>query len=327
MTPTTLPAIPVILNARAGTAEAEDDGKKLVAHFFAAGLDVRLLVAGKGESLVELARRVLRDRPRIVIAGGGDGTINSVASVLVGTDVKLGVLPMGTLNHFARDLRIPADVEGAVRIIAGGVTAQIDVAEVNGRTFLNNSSLGLYPSVVRLREKQREQLGRGKWTALLHACLLVLRRYPVVSVRVTLDKAELLRRTPLVFVGNNEYQMEGLTIGLRERLNAGTLSLYIPRRAGRLGLIRIAIRALFGRLRAVNDFRRNAGAGILDRNTPRTHSGRDGRGSHCDGHAVALQDKARRPQRNRACRRVACAPWFTCRISTSDGLTPLSSIP
>jgi diacylglycerol kinase family enzyme len=247
-------AIPVILNARAGTRESAEWADGLQALLRAAGLDARLLVAGEGENIGELTRRALRGQPRMVVAGGGDGTINSVASVLAGTDVALGVLPMGTLNHFARDLRIPFDLEGAVRNLATGDTAQIDVGEVNGRVFLNNSSLGLYPRMVHHREQLQERLGRGKWTAFFRAVLLVLRRYPLLSVRVRADDSEFIRRTPLVFVGNNIYQMEGLNIGKRERLDAGTLSLYIPRRAGRMGLIRIAIRALFGRLRAVDDF-------------------------------------------------------------------------
>jgi diacylglycerol kinase family enzyme len=249
-----LPAIPVILNARAGTGVTVASTGKLPALFRTAGLDGQWLVAGDAPGIVNLTRRALRDQPRMIVAGGGDGTISAVASVLVGTEVALGILPMGTLNHFARDLRIPDDLEGAVRVLATGVAAAIDVGEVNGRIFLNNSSLGLYPTLVHHRQQQQERLGRGKWTAFFRSALLVLRRYPLLSVSVRLDGIDLIRRTPLVFVGNNVYQMEGLNIGMRERLDGGTLSLYIPRRAGRLGLIRIAIRALFGRLRAVDDF-------------------------------------------------------------------------
>lgn len=248
------PAIPVILNARAGASESEEAADNLRALFCAAGLEAQLLVAGQAENIVELTRRALRDRPRMIVAGGGDGTISAVASVLVGAEVALGVLPMGTFNHFARDLRLPNDLAGAVLILAAGNVARIDVGEVNGRVFLNNSSLGIYPSMVHHREQQQERLGQGKWAALFRAALLVLRRYPLLSVNVRVDDTDLIRRTPLVFVGNNVYEMEGLNIGMRERLDAGTLSLYIPRRAGRMGLMRIAIRALFGRLRAVNDF-------------------------------------------------------------------------
>lgn len=246
--------IPVILNARAGASEAGGAGQNLAELFGAAGLEARLLAAGPNENIVDVTRRALRERPPMIVAGGGDGTISSVASVLAGTDVALGVLPMGTLNHFARDLGIPAAIDDAVRNLATGHATQIDVGEVNGRIFINNSSLGLYPQLVHHREQQQQRLGRSKWHAFFRAALLVLRRYPLMSVKVRVEGANLQRRTPLVFIGNNSYQMEGLTIGKRESIDAGILSLYMPRRAGRMGLIRIALRALFGRLRAVNDF-------------------------------------------------------------------------
>ena len=246
--------IPVILNARAGSSEEGGAGEDLAGLFDAAGLEARLLIAGPDEDIVDLTRRALRERPPMIVAGGGDGTISSVASVLAGTDVALGVLPMGTLNHFARDLGIPAVLDDAVRNLATGHATQIDVGEVNGRIFINNSSLGLYPQLVHHREQQQQRLGRSKWHAFFRAALLVLRRYPLMSVNVRVEGADLMRRTPLVFIGNNSYQMEGLTIGKRESIDAGILSLYLPHRAGRMGLIRIALRALFGRLRAVNDF-------------------------------------------------------------------------
>ena len=190
----------------------------------------------------------------MVVAGGGDGTINAVAAAAIATDTVLGVLPLGTLNHFARDLRIPDDLEGAVRTLAGGRNLRIDAGEVNGRIFINNSSLGLYPSLVHHREQQQMRLGRSKWNALFWASLMMLRRYPLLRVRVEVNGTELVCRTPLVFIGNNEYSMQGLDIGARERLDAGVLSLYIPRREGRLGLLRIALRALFKRLRRADDF-------------------------------------------------------------------------
>ena len=130
----------------------------------------------------------------------------------------------------------------------------MDVGEVNGRIFLNNSSLGLYPSIVRHREKQQERLGRGKWPAFIWATLTVLRRYPFMTVRLSTDQVEMLRRTPFIFVGNNEYEMESFNVGARSCLDAGHLSLYTAQRTGRLGLLRFAIRALFGGLRDEDDF-------------------------------------------------------------------------
>jgi YegS/Rv2252/BmrU family lipid kinase len=244
----------VILNATSGADDKESARERLAELFAERGSDARITLARSGAEIVELARRAARDDCETVIAGGGDGTINAVASALVGTDKRLGVLPLGTLNHFAKDLKIPLDLEGAVSNIFDGRVARVDVGEVNGRIFLNNSSLGLYPSIVRQREKQQERLGRGKWPAFIWATLSVLRRYPFLTVRLNTDEKEMLRRTPFVFVGNNEYEMESFNVGARSCLDAGHLSLYTAHRTGRLGLLRFAIRALFGGLREEKDF-------------------------------------------------------------------------
>ena len=123
---------------------------------------------------------------------------------------------------------------------------------MNGRIFLNNSSLGLYPRIIRERERQ-QRLGWGKWPAYAWAAVAVLRRYPFLDIRLGVDGGEVTRRTPFVFVGNNEYQMDRLTIGSRTCLDKGQLSIYAASHTGRLGLIRLALRALFGGLRQDRD--------------------------------------------------------------------------
>ncbi len=247
-------SIAVIINASAGADDKEGLAENLKEMFRAGGLDARVSLARSGEEIIEAAQRAVRESARIIVAGGGDGTINGVASMLVGTEIALGVLPLGTLNHFAKDLRIPLDVEEAVRSIIAGHVVEVDVGQVNDRIFLNNSSLGLYPRIVKHREEQQEYLGRGKWPAFIWAALTVLRRYPFLSVQLSADGEEFARRTPFVFIGNNEYQMESFNIGARACPNAGHLSLYVAHRTGRLGLLRLAVRALFGRLRQAKDF-------------------------------------------------------------------------
>jgi diacylglycerol kinase family enzyme len=252
----------VILNASAGTGECEASRGRLEKFFDENGLDATIALARSGEEIVEAARRAsANDETRLVVAGGGDGTINAIASQLVGTEKILGVLPFGTLNHFAKDLRIPLDAEEAARTIVAGRTARVDVGEVQSRAdegdshfFLNNSSLGLYPTLVREREKLQERLGQGKWSAAFWAALTILRRYPFLSVRLNADGRELRRRTPFVFIGNNEYELNALHVGTRARLDAGELSLHVTRDIGRLGLVRLGVRALFGRLREDKDF-------------------------------------------------------------------------
>ena len=246
--------IAVIINASAGAGYTPDWVNKLTEIFSAGGLDVHVTLARDGTEIIAAAKHAIGEKPATIIAGGGDGTINAVASALIGTDIALGVLPLGTLNHFAKDLHIPLKLEEAARTIITGHHTKVDVGEVNGRFFLNNSSLGIYPSMVRDRENQQKKLGRSKWTAVGWASLKILRRYPFVNVRVTADGKEHTRLTPFVFIGNNEYLMEGFNIGERKCLNAGQLSLYVTQRTGRFGLLRLALRALFGRLHQAKDF-------------------------------------------------------------------------
>lgn len=253
--PSSEPSHPaVIINATSGTDDKQQARELLTEVFSSNGAQARVSLAESGEEIVELARRAVRENCQPIVAGGGDGTINAVASELVGTDRTLGVLPLGTLNHFAKDLKIPLDLEAAARVCLEGREAKVDVGEVNGQIFLNNSSLGLYPSIVRHREKQQQRLGRGKWPAFIWATLSVLKRYPFLSVRLSTDEQRLIRYTPFVFVGNNEYQMESFNVGARSCIDAGHLSLYVAHHTGRLGLLRLAWRALFGGLRDEQDF-------------------------------------------------------------------------
>lgn len=245
--------IEVIINASSGTDDKKDVQRRLQELFVASGIDARISVARTGAGIVELAQRAARSDADIIVAGGGDGTINSVASAAMESGKTMGVLPFGTMNHFAKDLHIPLDLEGAIETILAGHSINIDVGEVNDRIFVNNSSLGLYPSIVREREKQ-QRLGWGKWPAYVWAALAVLRRYPFLNVRLSVDEKELVSQTPFVFIGNNEYQMESLNIGGRARLDSGKLSLYMSDRTSRLGLIRLTLRALFGGLRQEKDF-------------------------------------------------------------------------
>lgn len=245
--------IEVIINATSGSDDKEAVRRRLNEIFAASGVDARISLARTGDRIVELAHQAANGNADTIVAGGGDGTVNAVAAAVVGSGRALGILPFGTLNHFAKDLQIPLDLEGAVETIVAGHTANVDVAEVNSRIFLNNSSLGLYPSIVRERQKQ-ERLGWGKWPAYVWAALSVLRRYPFLDVRLAIDGKEIRTRTPFVFVGNNEYEMETLNIGGRARLDAAVLSLYIANRTSRLQLIRLALRALIGGLRQEKDF-------------------------------------------------------------------------
>jgi len=219
------------------------------------GTQAKVIVTRTGDELAPLARRAVSEKNSRVAAGGGDGTVNAVAGAVAGTDTALGVLPMGTLNHFAKDAGIPLDLEEAVRTFFTGRVVKVDVGEVNGRVFVNNSGIGVYPHLVRERETQQRH-GHPKSLAFVIAVGAVLRRYARLRVRLHLSEAEALARlTPFLFVGNNKYEVAGLEIGRRLSLTSGRLWVCTAPHAARRNLIGMAWRTLTGR---VSDHELNA---------------------------------------------------------------------
>jgi diacylglycerol kinase family enzyme len=250
-----LMAITVLLNARAGSVGTDADAKarELREAFAAVGLESEVL-ACEPARLAQTARRAAEAGSDLIVAAGGDGTVSAVAGGLVGSDVPLAVLPLGTLNHFAKDLGMPLELGEAVKAIAARQVQRIDVAEVNGRVFINNSSIGLYPEVVMSREEQQKQQKRSKWWAFFIAALRVLRRFPLLAMRLITHERSVSSKTPFVFVGNNQYVVEVLKLGTRTHLNKGHLGLYTVRCTGRFKMFTILMRAIVGKLDAVEDF-------------------------------------------------------------------------
>ena len=237
-----MPRIAVVLNTSAGTGKAREVSEQLTRLFTGTGRELSINPVPEGGDLREAAQAAVTEGCDVLVAGGGDGTVSSVASV-VGSRTPLGILPLGTLNHFAKDLGLPLDLEGAARVLLAGKEARVDVAEVNGRMFLNNAGLGVYPSIVRMRGRLQAS-GLGRWLALLWATLAVVRRRPFFAVRVQTPTETLLRRTPLVMVGNNEYRMTGLQAGSRESLSKGELAVYLMNAERRRGLLLLGWRVL-----------------------------------------------------------------------------------
>lgn len=240
--------ITVLVNPKAGGRTGPGLSDEITAAFSAAGTPVDSINAIElrpGEDAARRAHETARTS-RVVVAAGGDGTVNAVAGALAGTDTVLGVLPVGTLNHFARDMKLPDEIGQAAATIAAGRVVDVDVAEVNGRIFVNNSSIGVYPNVVDIREKLRKA-GHRKWTAMAMATWRVLRTYRGVTVDLDVNGQRFSARTPFVFVGNNEYVIEGLQIGAREHLAGGQLFVYLAPRIATRQLPMLLVRALLGR--------------------------------------------------------------------------------
>ncbi|HVM45196.1 MAG TPA: diacylglycerol kinase family protein, partial [Candidatus Thermoplasmatota archaeon] len=233
--------------ASGGGGEAEERTRLVLTAFEPAGLvpEVRCVA---GPDLERVARQLAAGKPKALVAAGGDGTVSAVAQALVGSEVPLGVLPLGTLNHFAKDVGIPIEPREAAAVIASGSATRVDAAAVNGRYFLNNSSLGVYPQLVRMRDELHAELGGSKRAATLRSSWDVLRRLPLARVTLWVDGRVERIATPLLFIGNNAYGIEGRKLGKRASLTAGKLTVAHTRRTGRAGVALLALRALAGAL-------------------------------------------------------------------------------
>lgn len=242
----------VICNPGSSKNQGLSIRSKLEELFHGTGKPLEIVVVEPGDDITQTTQIVTSRRDDPIVAAGGDGTVSAVASALVGSGRSLGILPCGRLNHFARDLQIPLKLDDAVHVLLHGKPRRIDAAEVNRHIFVNNSSVGVYSAMLRSREKAG---GIGiQWVQFVRALWNVLWRFPILDLALSVDGKNVHCRTPLLFIGNNEYQMERFEIGTRTRLDAGRLSVFVAHATGRLGLLRLGLRALRGRLHTARDF-------------------------------------------------------------------------
>jgi diacylglycerol kinase family enzyme len=249
----------VVLNPHAGTAASfsvQQLRRQIAAKLADRHVDATIVPATRDAVAPVVRRAAEPSEPTAafdaIVVGGGDGTVNAAASVLAERSLPLGILPLGTFNHFARDLGLPLDLDSALDVIARGRTRRVDIGEVNGRVFVNNSSLGLYPQLVVEREHAQDR-GLAKPLAAAIGLSRALWHLPSPWLRISAAGWESARRTPCLFVGNNFYAVEAPAVGRRADLDKGELCLYVVNRRSRLALLGLAIRAVMGRLDLTRD--------------------------------------------------------------------------
>ena len=202
----------------------------------------------------KLIRKKMGEGVRLFVAAGGDGTINTVIQPLVNSEAILGVIPVGTYNHFAKDLGIPLDWREALDVVVAGATKQVDTARINDRFFVNNVSMGLYPELVARREEKGRDYPR--WKARLYAALATLRKYPHVAVTLESEHHQEAVRTHVLMISNNSYDLSRLGIEApRVALEAGRLSVYWLPHVSRLALATFVAHYLAGRVHTAPGFR------------------------------------------------------------------------
>jgi diacylglycerol kinase family enzyme len=235
----------LIINAEAGRARRGNELKNLLAAATQHGnLDIHLLQSH--DNIPRIVKLAIKNGAKAIGVAGGDGTINSIASVLVGTKIPLLVIPFGTLNHFARDIGVPTKLEEALDLFETGQPLTIDVGEVNGHYFLNNSSVGIYSRLVNEREKHEKHL--GKWLAFALAGWNVLRHPRLVHIKLDIEGQTQDLKVGLIFFSNNRADMSPLMVGHRPRLDRQILDTFVVKASTPFELFGVARSFLRNRL-------------------------------------------------------------------------------
>ena len=225
--------IPAFVNPLAGNADTAREALAAVG-----GFDVREVAP---EMLAAGVRGALHDGARRVLVAGGDGTLASAASVLSGTGAELAILPCGTLNHLARDLGVPLDLEAAARVARDGRPVPVDAATVNDRLFLNTSSVGAYVTFVRAREGLEPRLGYH--VASFVAGVRLLFALPTFRVKLQVEGVAREYLTPLVFIGVGERELKLPLLGARIPDGRSGLHVMVIRRRSGARTLALALAA------------------------------------------------------------------------------------
>lgn len=253
----------VVINAKSGTREGASLTEPLTRRIVDAGGTVTTHVAKRGRDVAHLAQRALDADASTVIAVGGDGTMTAVAEVLAGQAVTMGIIPQGTFNYFARGLGVPQETEAAMTCLVEGVVTATDVGRVNGRVFLNNTSIGLYASILKQREVTYRRFGRSRVAAYWSVFRALARFYDPMRMRIEVDGTPLTLRSPLAFVGASSYQLEAFSLDGGQAVRDGDLALFLANDTGRVGMVRNAAQLAARQMQAGRDFQLVTGREIV----------------------------------------------------------------
>lgn len=240
----------IVLNTGSGRGDAQALQDIIRRVLDEAGRRFQLMPVDDPSRLVDTAREAValaREAGGIVVAAGGDGTLNAVAGQVLGQGVPFGILPQGTFNYFGRRYGISQDTEAALRGLLGGELRPVQVGLLNGRLFLVNASLGLYPQLLEDREAYKQRFGRSRLVALWSGLVTLMRAPRQLSLRLDYEGRVRDLRSPTLVVGNNRLQLEHIGIDPAE-LDRGHLVAMAARPVGTLALYGLLLRGLFSRL-------------------------------------------------------------------------------
>ncbi len=236
-------AITIILNSSAGNNEKERTLQQIMSVLKERAVTIVELKAPDDFSLIaEQAVLEATQRGALVAVAGGDGTVNLVAALCAKHQVPLGVIPLGTFNYFARALAIPADPAAAAQVLIDGVIRPVAAGYVNQHLFLNNASFGMYTRIIRNREQDKSRFGRFRIVALLSAIVTLMRGQRPFAIKLSANGIAEVRRTAMVFFGNNTLQLDNLALDVAQCTQADRLAVVVLKPLSRLAMARLLLR-------------------------------------------------------------------------------------
>jgi len=251
--PRTLPpnsTIHVVMNAASGQDDKDNSRAALEQAFTARGNRLRFHLIESPDDVeptVAEAKQAAREQPGVLVAAGGDGTVNASVSAIAGTDIPFAVIPLGTFNYFARDIGMPLEPGAAATAILDGVIAPIHLARINKHPFLVNASIGLYVRLIQERERHGHRFGRNRTTAVASGLVTALRGHYAMTLDMVIDGKARTMRTPVVFLGKNYLQLKNLDFDIAEGVAAGKIGIITLDDANPLTMLAIAWRTLVGK--------------------------------------------------------------------------------
>lgn len=249
------PAIPgggfyFVVNAGSGSQRGEDTQAVIREVLESAGHHCRFFVATRGADLPALAARALYEAQQndgVVAAAGGDGTLNAVVQVALGSGRPFAMVPRGTFNYFGRTHGVPQDLRAAAEALLDARLIAAQVGLVNDRVFLVNASLGLYPQLLEDREAFKQRFGRSRLVAFCSALASLRRHWQPFPIHVEIDGERRVLNTQSLFVGNNALQLK--QVGVAEANDIGhALAVLMLRPVSPAGLFGLLLRGAFSRL-------------------------------------------------------------------------------
>ena len=243
----------VVLNSASGHKDSDEERQVLADVFNNAGRPFEFLQFDNPADIASVSARAVKLAQKtggIVVAAGGDGTINAVAGAVLRSGCPFGVLPQGTFNYFGRTHAIPQDARAAATALLGASISPVTVGEVNGRVFLVNASLGLYPQLLEDREAWKQQFGRSRLVAFASGLATIFQARGQLKLEIEIAGKTTLLRTPTLFIGNNHLQLAqvGIDAAHADAVNRGELAGIAVRPIGTLALFGLLARGMVGRL-------------------------------------------------------------------------------